>query len=161
LEDLSLAEFAVTYEYLSQFNNYEEDGDIDAYDENNVVTPATYIRLQDGTKMKRRMRHAVLRTRYYTLTTNREAYFYSYLVAHVPFRKEKELLEGYESVEQAFYAKRHLLRPLHRRQNIEQFQFVERELQEIIAQIVALNDDDEVNVHATVRDENHVRGRRI
>jgi len=103
------------------------------------------------------MRHAVLRTRYYTLTTNREAYFYSYLVAHVPFKKEEELLEGYESVEQTFYAKRHLLRPLHRGQNIEQFQFIERELQKIIAQIVVLNDD-EVNAHAMVRDENRVRG---
>ncbi|XP_029161128.1 uncharacterized protein LOC114932881 [Nylanderia fulva] len=92
--------------------------------------------------MKRRTRPAVLRTRYYTQTSNREAYFYSYLVAHVPFRNEEELLEGYETAEQAFNAKRQLLRPLRRGQNIEQFQFVERELQEVIAQIAAFDDGD-------------------
>jgi len=153
LDDLSLAEFSVTYEYVSRFNNYEEDGDIEVYDEENDVVPTKYIRLQDGTRMKRRTRPAVLKTRYYTQISNREAYFYSYLVAHVPFRNEEELLQGYESAEQAFNAKRHLLRPLCRGQNIEQFQFVERELQEI-AQIIAF--DDNTNAQSTVRNEDRV-----
>ncbi|XP_029157942.1 uncharacterized protein LOC114935487 [Nylanderia fulva] len=142
LNDLSLAEFAVTYECVSRFDNYEEDGDIEVYNQENDVVSTKYIRLQDGTKMKRRTRPAVLRTRYYTQTSNREAYFYSYLVAHVPFRNEEELLEGYETAEQAFNAKRQLLRPLRRGQNIEQFQFVEQELQEVIAQIAAFDDGD-------------------
>lgn len=129
LNDLSLAEFAVTYEYTSRFDNYEEDGDIDAYGENNVTIRTAYIRLQDGTKMKQRTRPAILR--YYTQTTNREAYFYSYLVAHVPFRKEEEILERYESAEEAFNAKRSLLRPLRAGQDIQQFQFIERELQDV------------------------------
>jgi len=105
--------------------------------------------------MKRRTRPAVLKTRYYTQISNREAYFYSYLVAHVPFRNE-ELLQGYESAEQAFNAKRHLLRPLSREQNIEQCQFVERELQEVIAQIIAF-DDDNTNAQSTIRNEDRVR----
>jgi len=158
LNDFSLAEFAVTYEYVSRFDNYEEDGDIEVYnnDENDNIIQTKYICLQDGTKMKLRTRPAVLRTRYYTQTSNREAYFYSYLVAHVPFRNEEELLQGYESAEQAFNAKCHLLRPLRRGQNIEQFQFVERELQEVIAQIVAFDNDD-INAQSTVRNEDRAR----
>lgn len=58
--------------------------------------------------MKKRSRQAILRTRYYTQMGDREGYFYSYLVAHVPFRNEEDLLTGYETCEAAFMASLYL-----------------------------------------------------
>lgn len=68
---------------------------------------------------------------------DREGYFYSYLVAHVPFRHENDLLAGYETCEEAFMAQRDELRPFHG-DSVEQFQYIERELQQVIGQVLAL-----------------------
>lgn len=87
--------------------------------------------------MKRRRKPAILRTRYYTQTGDREGYFYSYLVAHVPFRNEDDLLADFETCEEAFMEQRNLLRPFHG-DSVEQFQFIERELQQVIGQVLAL-----------------------
>lgn len=60
-------------EYISRFNNYEEDGDMKVYNAENDVIPTKYNRLQDGTGMKRRTWPVVLKTQYYTQISNRKA----------------------------------------------------------------------------------------
>ncbi|KAF9412290.1 hypothetical protein HW555_009181, partial [Spodoptera exigua] len=139
LEHLSLAEFAVNYEHTSRFVNDEENGDTEAYEdlEEGTETTRNSIRLLNGSIMKRRRKPAILRTRYYTQTGDREGYFYSYLVAHVPFRNEDDLLADFETCEEAFMEQRNLLRPFHG-DSVEQFQFIERELQQVIGQVLAL-----------------------
>ncbi|KAL4718106.1 hypothetical protein ACJJTC_002398 [Scirpophaga incertulas] len=94
LENLSLAEFAVNYEHTSRAANNEEDGDLEAYAElEDGESSRTTIRFLNGNVMKKRRRPAILRTRYYTQMGDR-GYFYNYLVAHVPFRDESDLLTG-------------------------------------------------------------------
>lgn len=107
-----MAEFAINYELTSRAVNDEEDGDLEAY---------------AGIEDDEISRTTILRTRYYTQMGDREGYLYNYLVAHVPFRDESDLLTGYETCEEAFMAQRHRLSPFHG-DTVEQFQHIEREL---------------------------------
>lgn len=137
-ENFSLAEFAINYEPTSRAVNDEEDGDLEAYAgiEYDEISRTT-IRLLNGNVMKKRRKPAILRTRHYTQMGDREGYLYNYLVAHVPFRDESDLLTGYETCEEAFMAQRHRLSPFHG-DTVEQFQHIERELQQVIGQVLAL-----------------------
>lgn len=154
LERLSLAEFAINYEHATRPVSDEDDGDAEAYDqiEEGAESGPITIRLLNGNIMRKRRKPAILRTRYYTQMGDREGYFYSYLVAHVPFRDENNLLQGYETCEEAFMAQRNRLRPFHG-DSVEQFQYIERELQQVIGQVLALaepaafNDGNEQAVH--------------
>ncbi|KAL0892661.1 hypothetical protein ABMA27_014384 [Loxostege sticticalis] len=87
--------------------------------------------------MKKRSRPAVLRTRYYTADSDPEAYYYSLLVTHCPFRSESELLEGYDNAKDAFLAKRGLLRPLHSRYDNELLSRWENEIQDALRRLAA------------------------
>ncbi|KAI8423307.1 hypothetical protein MSG28_014329 [Choristoneura fumiferana] len=156
LEHLSLAEFAVNYEHVTRSTDNEDDGDAEAYDnvEEGVEAAPTTIRLLNGSVMKKRTKPAILRTRYYTQMGDREGYFYSYLVAHVPFRNENILMAGYETCEEAFMAHRHELRPFHG-DSVEQFQYIERELQQVIGQVLALADNSQFDdANGNDRDKN-------
>lgn len=79
LENSSLAEFAVRFETVSNATWSEDNGDAELRDED--ITPVRYIRLQDNTRMRVRNRPSVLRTRYYTINSDKEAYYYSLIVA--------------------------------------------------------------------------------
>ncbi|KAL4718103.1 hypothetical protein ACJJTC_002395 [Scirpophaga incertulas] len=156
LENLSLAEFAVNYEHTSRAANNEEDGDLEAYAElEDGESSRTTIRFLNGNVMKKRRRPAILRTRYYTQMGDR-GYFYNYLVAHVPFRDESDLLTGYETCEEAFMAQRNSLRPFHG-DSIEQFPTLERELQQgydpRIADVDIEVEDVEAVIHVNITDE--------
>lgn len=77
----------------------EDNQDADAYaadEENSVVRPRIITLLDNAGRMKAINRPAIIRTRYYTASSDPEAYYYSQLVAHVPFRPEEELLERFE-----------------------------------------------------------------
>lgn len=139
LEEISLAEFSVTYEHMSGDQDADAQGDHEVYDVDRKITGRKIIHLENGMRMKERSRKAVLKTRCYTQTGDREGYFYSYLVAHVLFRSEHELLENYETAKAAFNAKYHLLRPLQNGETFQEFQYVERELHQVISQVLALN----------------------
>lgn len=113
LENLSLGEFAVWYDVVTKQPNYIDDDeqDMDAYEDQqgNTNDQHQYITLLDNAgRMKKRKRPAILRTRYFTLASNPEAYYYSLLVVHIPFRAESELLDGFDSAKNAFYTKRNL-----------------------------------------------------
>lgn len=87
LENISISEFVVGYENVTKRKDADEDdGDADVYDNDLLQADVRYIGLKNGLRMQKRSRNAVLRSRYVTQTGNREGYFYSYLVAHVPFR---------------------------------------------------------------------------
>ncbi|XP_045778745.1 uncharacterized protein LOC123876493 [Maniola jurtina] len=129
LEYLSLGEFAVTYEPLSSVAFYED---------NNESAPIITLLNRMG-RMKKRSKPAVLRTRYYTAVSDPEAYYYSLLVAHCPFRAEEELLTGYDNAKEAFLAKRNTLRPLQRNCSIELMNRWEEEIQDAIRRVTVEN----------------------
>lgn len=70
---------------------------------------------------------------------DRESYFYNYLVVNVSFGDEFDLLTGYETSEEALMAQRHRLRPFHG-DTVEQFQHIERELLQVIGQVLTLTE---------------------
>ncbi|CAK1580723.1 unnamed protein product [Parnassius mnemosyne] len=137
LENLSLAEFAVRFETVSNTTWSEDNGDAELRDED--ITPERYIRLQDNTRLRVRNRPAVLRTRYYTINSDKEAYYYSLLVCHIPFRNEGELLFENETAEDCFIRRKGDLRPLQGDISAEQFGHAELIIQQAVAQATALN----------------------
>ena len=99
--------------------------------------PQTYITLLNGKgKMKARKTAAVLRTRYFSQISNKEDYYYGLLVCHIPFREERELMDGYNSAYDAFYAKRNQLKPI-TNMSVEEFSTFEREIHGSVRRIVA------------------------
>ncbi|CAG4993919.1 unnamed protein product [Parnassius apollo] len=137
LENLSLAEFAVRFETVSNTTWSEDNGDAELRDED--ITPERYIRLQDNTRLRVRNRPAVLRTRYYTINSDKEAYYYSLLVCHIPFRNEGELLFENETAEDCFIRRKGDLRPLQGDISSEQIGHAELIIQQAVAQATALN----------------------
>ncbi|KAH9642039.1 hypothetical protein HF086_008726 [Spodoptera exigua] len=146
LEDLSLAEFAVRYETVSSTIWSEDDGDAELREEDNITT-VRYIKLLDNTRMRVRNRPAVLRTRYYTINSDKEAYYYSLIVCHIPFRNENELLLENESAEDCFVRRQRDLRPLLGNISAEQFAHAEQIIQQALAQVTALNAARETHVN--------------
>ncbi|CAH2107698.1 unnamed protein product [Euphydryas editha] len=144
LENLSLAEFAVRFETVSNTTWSEDNGDAELRDED--ITPVRYIRLQDNTRMRVRNRPAVLRTRYYTINSDKEAYYYSLIVCHVPFRNESELLFENETTEDCFIRRQRDLRPLQGNVSAEQFNHAELIIQQAVAHATALNAARETDV---------------
>lgn len=139
---MSLGEFAVQFETITRIDMSEDNQDADAYavDDENAVTRQRIITLLDNAgRMKARTRPAILRTRYYTASSDPEAYYYSLLVTHVPFRAEEELLEGFSTAKEAFMNKRHLLRPLQHGYNAETMSRWETKIQQAISRLVAEN----------------------
>jgi len=101
LNDLSLAEFAVRYKSVSGKVWTKDDGNIEL-NENVQEESLRYITLRNRIRMRIRSKPAVLRTRYYTLNSDREGYFYSLIVCHIPFHNENELLLENKSAETCF-----------------------------------------------------------
>ncbi|PZC74948.1 hypothetical protein B5X24_HaOG206881 [Helicoverpa armigera] len=137
LENLSLAEFAIRYETVSSTTWSEDNGDVELRDEEMI--PIRYITLQDNSRMRVRNRPAVLRTRYYTVNSDKEAYYYSLIVCHIPFRNEEELLAENETAENCFMRRQGDLRPLQGNISAEEFSYAERMIQQAVAQVTALN----------------------
>ena len=137
LEEISLAEFAVRYETVSSTFWTNDDGDIELRDQENENS--RYIQLRDNTRMRIRNQAAVLRTRYYTLNSDREGFFYSLIVCHIPFRNENELIQDGETAEACFLRRQSELRPLLHNLSVEQFAHAEQIIQQALVQAVALN----------------------
>ncbi|CAG9789628.1 unnamed protein product [Diatraea saccharalis] len=139
---MSLGEFSVQFETITRIDvsEYNQDADAYAVDDDYTVTRQRFITLLDNAgRMKARTRPAILRTRYYTASSDPEAFYYSLLVTHVPFRVEEELLEGFETAKEAFMSKMNLLRPLQHGYNAETMSRWETEIQEAISRLVAEN----------------------
>lgn len=150
LEDLSLAEFAVRYETVSSTRWTEEDCDIELNEDVSAESfNNKYIKLKDNTRMRIRNTAAVLRTRYYTLNSDREGYFYNLVVCHIPFRDERQLLLENESAEACFLRRQHELRPLLPHLTTEQFANAEHVIQQALAHAVAFNIVGETNNDST------------
>lgn len=89
--------------------------------------------------MRIRNKHAVLRTRYYTLDSDKESYDYSLLVCHLPFRDESSLLLDDKTAESCFLRRQTELRPLQANNNPEEFAHAEQIIQRALTQATALN----------------------
>ncbi|KAF9800375.1 hypothetical protein SFRURICE_015885 [Spodoptera frugiperda] len=137
LEGISLAEFAVRYETVSSAFWNDDDGDIELRDHESEST--RYIRLRDNSRMRIRNQAAVLRTRYYTLNNDREGFYYSLIVCHIPFRCESELILEDETAEACFLRRQSELRPLLPDLSVEQFAHAEQVIQQALVQAVALD----------------------
>ncbi|KAF9817320.1 hypothetical protein SFRURICE_010779 [Spodoptera frugiperda] len=137
LEGISLAEFAVRYETVSSAFWNDDDGDIELRDHESEST--RYIRLRDNSRMRIRNQAAVLRTRYYTLNSDREGFYYSLIVCHIPFSCESELILEDETAEACFLRRQSELRPLLPDLSVEQFAHAEQVIQQALVQAVALD----------------------
>lgn len=142
LEHTSLGEFAIWYEVASIRNDVEDDEqDADVYDTHREgLQNRRLITLLDNMgRMRKRTRPAILQTRYFTLASNPEAYYYSLMITHIPFRAEAALLDGFNSAKEAFWAKKDQLRPLQGGFDAETMIRWENEIQQAISRIVAEN----------------------
>ena len=108
LEDVCLDKFAVNYETVF-WASKEEDVEINIYDDNDEITDnndcitATskcqpVIKLKDGLgNMRKRRKEALLRVTSFCQGTEPENYYHARLLLYLPWRSEKELLDGYQT----------------------------------------------------------------
>ncbi|KAL0868792.1 hypothetical protein ABMA27_008224 [Loxostege sticticalis] len=89
--------------------------------------------------MRVRNKPAVLRTRYYTLNSDKDGYYYSLIVCHIPFRDENQLMLEDETPESCFLRRKDELRPLLTNVSSEDFAHAEQVIQQALAQATALN----------------------
>lgn len=137
LEGISLAEFAVRYESIGGVLWSEDEGDIELQERDNEER--RLITLRNKTKMRVRNKPAILRHRYYTITSDRDNFFYSLLVLHVPFRNEKEIMEEHETPEACFIRRQAELKPMQDGLSAEDFAHAEQVIQQALAQAVGIN----------------------
>lgn len=102
------------------------------------------MQLKNNMRMRLRTRSAVLRTRYYTLNSDREGYFYNLIVCHIPFLNESDLMLENELAKACFLRRRNELRPLSGNSTAEQFAHADQVVRQALAQAVALNVAQEV-----------------
>ncbi|KAG5894350.1 hypothetical protein JTB14_031911 [Gonioctena quinquepunctata] len=89
--------------------------------------------------MRVRNKPAVLRTRYYTLNSDKDGYYYSMIVCHIPFRDEKQLMLENETPESCFLRRKDESKPLLTNVTTEDFAHAEQVIQQALAQATALN----------------------
>lgn len=114
LEDSPLFSFAMWYEpcYNRSQELDHDAGDEDAFEETEEQRgrgSESRITLQNGQRMKKRTRAAIVKTPSFSVTRNAEDYFYHLLLMYLPFRSESELLEGFPSAVAAFEARQEQL----------------------------------------------------
>ena len=95
--------------------------------------------------MKKRIKVAVVRTRYFSKLINPENYFYGILLRDLPFRDESELLRQDDGITfgssfEAFRAKMNLLRPLNPDYTYQQQYAWQQELHEVIEHLREFGD---------------------
>ena len=109
-EQMTLSQFAMIFEAYyprkSTIDNDNDDddgdGDADAYSEQTPERKSRLITLTDNSKMIIRTRPAVLRFPYFNISRDRDNYYYSLVLQHLPFRLESSVLSNHLSAEAAF-----------------------------------------------------------
>lgn len=105
-ETMTVCEFAMLFEAYykkTQVFDDDENGDEEIHrDISSSKIKNKLITLKDNTKMRARNQPAVLSFPHFNLSKDRENYYYSMLVQHIPFRNEKDLLVNHLSAEAAF-----------------------------------------------------------
>ena len=61
--------------------------------------------------MRKRKQEAVLRTARYKVHNNAEKYYHSKLLLYYPWTNEEELLTGFNSYQESYVAKKHIIQP--------------------------------------------------
>lgn len=98
-DNMSLIEFAMRCEAHYTKRQDDEDGaDNDAYEaEVEVTTRRKLITLTDNTKMAVRNTPAIVRDPYFIAANDPENYYYSLLLQYMPYRREIELIEEFDT----------------------------------------------------------------
>ena len=121
LNNMCLATFAVNYEVHStnmSMNTTDFDSDIEQSENLNTGQHKhsdiniQKITLRDGLgSMRKRKQESVLRTARYKVHNNPEKYYHSKLLLYYPWTNEHELLTGFNSYQESYVAKQHIIHP--------------------------------------------------
>ena len=116
-----MATFVVNYEVQSTMistNTIDSDSDIEESGELNTGQHEhsdlniQKITLKNGLgSMRKRKQEAVLRTARYKVHNNPEKYYHSKLLLYYPWNNEEELLTGFNSYQESYVAKQHIIHP--------------------------------------------------
>lgn len=128
LEEISLAEFAVRYENMS---NSEDDGDNELHEQEPET--AGFITMRDNSRMRVRTKSAILRHRYFTLNSDHDGFYYNLIVLHIPFRNETDLMMENETPDACILRRQKDLRPMNPNVSAEQFAHAEIVIQQTLA----------------------------
>jgi len=149
LDNLSLAEFAVLYEnarppapQFADMVDIDEDV-VPVMEQAQGRSDLIILQNNNGTRMKRRSRPAILRSVYFNMETDREQFCYGQLLLHLPFRDESnDLIPPCTNAQTALIEKSDFLRPLSNDgTNAVNFAEQQRILQRFLAQAVLLHED--------------------
>ena len=121
LNNMCLATFVVNYEVHStnmSMNTTDFDSDIEQSENLNTGQHKhsdiniQKITLRDGLgSMRKRKQESVLRTARYKVHNNPEKYYHSKLLLYYPWTNEHELLTGFNSYQESYVAKQHIIHP--------------------------------------------------
>lgn len=135
--NMSLIDFAMLFEpqYRKKPDDDAEGADDDAYEiEPELRTRRTTITLKNNKgKMVARKRPAVVRVPHFMVSNDPENYYYSLLLQYMPYRREIELIEEFDTAREAFLAREELLRSRH----IEIYRERDRQLENAFNQVHA------------------------
>src|SRR5271154_5268824 len=132
-DNMSLVQFAMLFDpYYAKEDENSEDC-VDHYDAKH--TRRCLIALNDNSKIAVRNVAAVVRVPYFVATIDSENYYYSLLLQYVPYRRESELLEGFDSSRAAFVGREANLRE--KSLHMELFRDRERQLENAFNQVHA------------------------
>ncbi|CAG9799443.1 unnamed protein product [Chironomus riparius] len=135
-DNMSLIEFAMLFEphYRKQDGDNEESIDYDPSEEE-FSTTRTIVRLKDDTRMVLRTRPAVIQVPFFMAANDPENYYYSFLVQYMPYRQERELIEDYDSGQEAFIAREERLKEISK--YMETYRERDKQLQNAFNQVHA------------------------
>lgn len=142
-DNMSLIEFAMRFEaYYAKKQDGEEGADNDAYEaESEVTTRRKLITLADNTKMAVRNTPATVRVPHFMAANDPENYYYSLLLQYMPYRREIELIEEFDTARDAFLAREARLKEIS--SYMETFRERDRQLEDAFVQVHAFQVLDE------------------
>jgi len=124
LEHICLAEFATEYEiFNSKIKKDESDSEseVDLFlnqDENTMINQRkSYHLLNSKLMVRKKLKSAVLKTPYLSITDDPDEYYYSLLLLYFPFRDETKITNGYNSIKEALHSKKQIIQDINPENN--------------------------------------------
>ena len=93
-------------------SDIEQSEDLNTHQHENSDINIKKITLKNGLgSMQKRKQEAILRTARYKVHNNPEKYYYSKLLLYYPWTNEEEVLTGFNSYQESYLAKQHIIHP--------------------------------------------------
>ena len=113
LQNICLATYAIMYDVIKSSTQTEETEDVntqeDMYNTKNPET-LTKIKLQKGLGIiRKRKQQAILHTRRYKVHTEPEKYYHAKLLLYYPWNKEDYIISTYQSYQDSYISKQHII----------------------------------------------------